>query len=186
MTFRTVHLGQPNAAKLDALLVQAQTSELTYDHARSTVDLRPGQILSEHQLVLGTGDACFRRAVDRLRAWAPHHTIGALVHPSDAPVELGSTVLVVLPAGPFSIVVPDRIVAIIEAPRRVGFAYGTLEGHHERGEELFLIEHRQGDEVRATIRIDATEATLAARLAHPLVHRFQRRAAEGYLRGLAD
>jgi len=39
---------------------------------------------------------------------------------------------------------PVRVVYVIDEPNRRGFAYGTLKGHPERGEEAFVIE-RTGD-----------------------------------------
>ena len=47
---------------------------------------------------------------------------------------------------------PVRVVAVIDEPRRRGFAYGTLPGHPLSGEELFLVEHRDDDSVWLTIR----------------------------------
>jgi uncharacterized protein (UPF0548 family) len=37
---------------------------------------------------------------------------------------------------------PCRIVYVIDEPDRRGFAYGTLPGHPERGEEAFIISRR--------------------------------------------
>ena len=35
-----------------------------------------------------------------------------------------------------------RILEMIDEPTRFGFVYGTIEGHTERGEEVFLVEQR--------------------------------------------
>jgi uncharacterized protein (UPF0548 family) len=180
-----MYLGRPSRMKLDALLVEARSAHLSYPHVGSTIDPSPGPEVGRHELLLGTGEECFARAVERLRAWKCHEAIKATVHPPSAAIEEGVTVLVSLPAGPLSIVVPNRIVAVIEEPRLFGFAYGTLDGHHERGEEAFLIEHGEDDRVEATVTIDATEATVVARLAGPVLRRFQGATARGYLSGLA-
>jgi uncharacterized protein (UPF0548 family) len=50
----------------------------------------------------------------------------------------GSTV--VLGAGrPISLVIPCRVVYVIDEPDRQGFAYGTITDHPEQGEELFTV-----------------------------------------------
>ena len=122
---------------------------------------------------------------DGLRAWACHPGIGASVHPPDASIEVGTSLLVMLPFGPISTVVPDRVVAVLDEPRRFGFAYGTLEGHQERGEECFVVEHLDDDRVVASIGLDAVAATPAARLVAPAVGLFQRLAVRRYLAALA-
>ena len=185
---RLIRLGRPGRATLDELLARAEASSLTYDHVGSTLPSSEGTVRpvrTEH-LDLGVGPQDFDAAVAGLRAWACHRGLGAAVHPADAPLEVGTSLLVVLHLGPVSIVVPDRIVAVVEEPRRFGFAYGTLQGHQERGEESFLVEHLDDDRVVATIGLDARAATTAARLAAPAVGWFQRLAVRRYLSAWQD
>ena len=44
--------------------------------------------------------------------------------------------------GPLALSAPVRVVYVIDGPDRRGFAYGTLPGHPESGEEAFLVERR--------------------------------------------
>ncbi|GAA4732513.1 hypothetical protein GCM10023350_14890 [Nocardioides endophyticus] len=46
--------------------------------------------------------------------------------------------------GPLALRIPCRVVYVVDEPERAGFAYGTLPGHPETGEELFLLS-RLGD-----------------------------------------
>ncbi len=48
--------------------------------------------------------------------------------------------------------IPVRVVYVIDEPDRKGFAYGTLPGHPERGEEAFVVERRSDDSVWLVIR----------------------------------
>jgi uncharacterized protein (UPF0548 family) len=80
--------------------------------------------------------------------------------------------------------VPDRIVAVVHEPDRFGFAYGTLPGHPERGEEAFLVERHADGRTTATIRVAAKGDWLIARLASPIVRRLQRAALNRYLAAL--
>ncbi len=184
MSPRHIGLGRPGPVALDELLHAAEQASLSYDHVGSTLPPRRGA--HAEQLDLGAGADAFAAAVAGLRSWACHSGIGAAVHPPDAPLRVGSTLLVVLPVGPVSIVVPDRVVAVVDEPRRFGFAYGTLDGHQERGEESFVVEHLADDRVVATVAVDATAVTVAARLAAPGVVVFQRIAVRRYLSALAD
>ncbi len=187
-----VLLGRPSAARLATMLDVARGEVVDYDHVGSTLEpdigaaRRAGRHVGRQELVVGRGDDDFDRAVEGLRQWACHRGIRARVVPDGAAVEEGGTVLVVLPAGPFSIVVPNRIVAVVDEDDRFGFAYGTLPGHQERGEECFLVERRPNGSVVGVIGVDARTATRAARLADPAVRRFQGVAISRYLRGLRD
>jgi uncharacterized protein (UPF0548 family) len=59
---------------------------------------------------------------------------------------VGSEVIVHL--GPVR--APCRVVYVVDEPGRRGFAYGTLRGHAESGEELFLVRYDPAtDEVYA-------------------------------------
>ena len=48
--------------------------------------------------------------------------------------------------------IPVRVVYVIDEPQRRGFAYGTLPGHPEEGEEAFIVERRDDDSVWLIIR----------------------------------
>jgi len=161
----------------------AATAEPTYAHVGSTID--PDSWPDHHpyvrSLVVGRGQACFAAAVDGLRSWACHRGIRARVHPAGAPIVVGTTVAVELPIGPVRIIVPNRVVAVICEPARFGFAYGTLPGHEERGEEGFVVEQAPDGTVTATVVVDAVPATPAARLVGPAVTLVQHLAVRRYL-----
>lgn len=180
-----VMLGHPSAADLDAAVEQAARSPVSYSHVGSTLG-SPGRPLKRAQLDIGHGPAAFERAIAGLRMWVPQRGIGARVHPPDAPIAEGTTVIVVLALGPFTVLAPDRIVRVIDEPGCFAFSYGTLAGHAERGEETFLLELLEDGTVRFTLIVDAVPATVAARLAAPAVKLAQRHALHRYLRALAE
>jgi uncharacterized protein (UPF0548 family) len=47
---------------------------------------------------------------------------------------------------------PVRVIYVVDEPRRKGFAYGTLPGHPEDGEESWMVEQRDDGSVWITIR----------------------------------
>ena len=84
-----------------------------------------------------------------------------------------------------TVVAPCRIVDVVDQPGRFGFAYGSLVGHPEQGEESFLVE-RTG--TRTSFRID-----VCSRPGHPLVRaggpvarRVQSVLTQRYLRALQE
>jgi len=62
-----------------------------------------------------------------------------------------------------------------------GFAYGTLPGHPESGEECFLVRLAPGGEVVFEIRVFFRLASPGARLAGPLALVLQRLATDRYV-----
>lgn len=187
-----VTIGRVGEADVEALLAAGREAEVTYDHVGSTLapERWPDRRPHRRQRVLGLGPEDFAAAVERLRAWAPQHHLGAELHPASPPVAEGTTVLVELRKGPVAVVAPTRVVSVVDEPgRRFGFAYGTLPGHVEKGEESFLVE-LQGDPddpeapVVGTVCVDAALGTLAAKLGAPVVYFVQRWAVGRYLEAL--
>jgi uncharacterized protein (UPF0548 family) len=119
-----------------------------------------------------------------LRAWAPQIALGARVHPPEAPIERGTTVLIVLRVGPFEVVAPDRVVACVDEPDAFGFAYGTLAGHPERGEESFVVRLRLDGVVTVTVTVVAEAASRWLALGGPALRFVQRRAVGTYMAAL--
>ena len=73
---------------------------------------------------------------------------------------------------------------MIDEPSRRGFAYGTLPGHPESGEEAFIVEIDEADEVWFTVRAFTRPATLLARVSGPLGRGAQRLMAGRYTRAM--
>ena len=81
--------------------------------------------------------------------------------------------------------VPCRVVDIVDEPNRRGFAYGTLPGHPETGEERFTVEREPTTgEVTATVVAFSNPALWRTKLAGPLGRLLQRTMTQRYLRAL--
>ena len=171
----------------DRLLAAARVAAPTYDHVGSTLDPErwAAPAMRVRHRTVGRGPAAFAAARQALRTWVPQRGIGATVEPEGQAVVTGATVLIVLRRGPLHVVAPDRIVGVVDEPRRSGYAYGSLPGHPERGEESFLVEHLDDDTVRASIRVQAGPGTLPAHAVAPLVRAVQHAALDGYLAAIA-
>jgi uncharacterized protein (UPF0548 family) len=99
------------------------------------------------------------------------------------PVAPDATVIAVTSIGPVQMVVPCRIVSVFKEPDTFGFAYGTLPGHPERGEESFVLERRD-DATYFTVRAFSRPVDPLARLSGPIGRAVQRSVTRRYVSAL--
>ncbi|HEY4226309.1 MAG TPA: DUF1990 domain-containing protein [Pseudolysinimonas sp.] len=69
--------------------------------------------------------------------------------------------------------IPTRVVYVIDEPDRKGFAYGTLPGHPERGEESFVVERRPDASVWLIIRSFSRPSSAFFWAAYPALRMMQ-------------
>ena len=93
-----------------------------------------------------------------------------------------------LSSGPelLTTVAPCRVVYIVDEPDRFGFAYGTLPGHPEQGEEAFVVAKADDGAVRFTITAFSRPKEALARLGGPVTRFVQKRATKAYLDAMAQ
>lgn len=132
---------------------------------------------------VGSGPAAFDEAARRLLTWQMHRRAGLAVHTSQD-VAAGLGVVLSIRIGLLTIAAPVRIVELIDEPRRRGFAYGTLPGHPETGEERFTVRRDDDDSVVAEIRAFSRPGRWFTRLAGPLGRRLQHTTTQRYLDAL--
>lgn len=123
--------------------------------------------------------ADFETAAHDLLHWQVHRRTGFRVAASSRRVSPDA--VVELSVGWLRI--PCRVVYVVDEPRRRGFAYGTLPGHPETGEEAFLLE-RHDDGVTFRIVAFSRPASVLATLAGPVGRRVQDFVTGRYLRAL--
>ena len=105
---------------------------------------------SEVSAVVGSGDAVWQRAAGDVLRWRVKTASGFAVDPL-RPVSQGDRVAVTARVLGVTVIEPVEVVTVVQEHDRVGFAYRTMPGHPVSGEEAFIV-HRQGDEIRLTIR----------------------------------
>ncbi len=170
--------------RLHEFLSSRLDAPLSYPEVGSSLGTLPiGYRHDSYVMRLGDGDASYRRAVQGLVEWRPHRAAGVLVYPHDAPLTTGTTVALALPLVGVHALAACRIVAVVREGSRFGFAYGTVAGHPERGEEAFVVE-RDGDAVRFRITAVSKPADPLARIGSPVTRLVQRRVTRAYLEGL--
>ena len=130
---------------------------------------------------IGTGAATFEGAAEQLLRWNVHRRAGLGVEATTSSAIVGSTVVLRLGIGPLRVFAPCRVVAVVDEPRRKGFAYGTLPGHPETGEELFPVTWGAADQVAIHITPSARPSTWCARLGGPVGRRVQDHITDRYV-----
>jgi uncharacterized protein (UPF0548 family) len=179
-----VTIGSPSSAAITRLLEAAAAAAPTYEHQGATLTgrLPDGYRHDRWSVALGTGSDAFEAAIRGLRQWEGHRHAGITVHPATPP-EPGATVAVVIPIGPLTLTVANRIITVVNDERRFAFVYGTLPGHGEQGEEAFAVTRGIDDTVTFDIVAFSRPAGIA-RLGTPAVRVLQLRATRLYLAGL--
>lgn len=158
---------------------------LTYPEVGATAGALPvGYDHLVRSRAVGAGEAAFRAAAERLMGWEMHRSAGFEVRPTAARAALGTRVVLRLGRGPLRLEAPCEVVRVLDEPRRQGFAYGTLEGHPERGEELFCLDLRPDGTVVLSITAFSRPAAWWARAGAAPARWAQERVTQRYLRAL--
>jgi uncharacterized protein (UPF0548 family) len=155
---------------------------LTYDEVGATSGPLPaGYHHVKKSAVIGRGRPRFEEAADKGMRWGMLRGAGLRVEATSDVAAVGSEVIVHL--GPVR--APCRVVYVIDEPDRRGFAYGTLPGHAESGEERFVVRYDPAtDEVYAEVVAFSRHATWWSRLGSPVTSVAQRVITDRYLRAL--
>ena len=162
-----------------------EAAAYTYPEVGATAQATPPagyHHLQRERALRGHG---FDSAAEQLMSWRLQERSGIRVAASTPAAEPGTVVLMRLGVGPASLRIPCRVVYTVQETDRVGFAYGTLPGHPESGEELFLLERAAHDSVRLTISAFSRPATRLARAGGPATRWMQSLMTQRYLRALS-
>lgn len=122
-----------------------------------------------HRALIGQGRDVFEAAGAAVTTWRMHRAAGVRIQAGALRAEPGIAVECALGVGPLRLAAPCRVVWTVYEPQRIGFAYGTLTGHPECGEESFVVELLPDDSVRFTVTAFSRPGRWYTRLAGPLV-----------------
>ncbi|MEO3973772.1 DUF1990 domain-containing protein [Streptomyces sp. CAU 1734] len=127
-----------------------------------------------HTTRVGRGRAGFEAAAAAVTGWRMHRESGARLRATGPRAEPG--VLVEVSAGLGRLRVGGRceVVWTAREAQLAGFAYGTLPGHPECGEESFTVSLREDGSVWFTVMAFSRPDRWYTRLAGPLVPPLQR------------
>lgn len=172
-------LAKPTNDMIRQFLNEQCKRDFTYPQSSGASQIPHGYVVDHHRVVLGEGQQAFNAAVDALKRWRQFQLGWVEAWPSDTAIREGEVVAVVAHVFGVWCVNACRIVRTIDEAqlvRRFGFAYGTLPGHVESGEEQFLVELDPAmGQVSYDILAFSKPRHVLAKLGYPIVRRLQKR-----------
>ncbi|MGW1027509.1 DUF1990 family protein [Streptomyces sp. NPDC002577] len=144
----------------------------TYEHVGATREGRcpTGFHPLRVRTRVGAGADVFRTAARAVLSWQMHRAVGVSIDAAAETARAGADVTV----GLGWIEAPCRVVWTVEEENLAGFAYGTLAGHPECGEEAFLVERTADGAVWLTVTAFSRPVKWWVRAGGPLVRVLQR------------
>ena len=173
-------LRRPSADDLARFLAGQRELPFTYGAVGATAGTPPaGYVVDRTRIKLGEGEAVFRSAPAALRRWGQFDLGWVAAWSPDTPIQSGEVVAVMGRAVGVWWLNACRVVYVVDETGpawKFGFAYGTLPGHVEKGEERFLVEWDRNDGgVWYDILAFSRPNHVLTRLGYPVVRRLQRR-----------
>ena len=173
-------LRKPTLGSIRRFLKRQAVLDFTYPAVGATATSPPaGYITDRTRIMLGSGEPIFLAAKAALQRWE-HFRLGWVEPwPPETLIQSGEVVAILAWTAGLWTLNCCRIVYVVDEAgpiKRFGFAYGTLPGHVESGEELFRIEWDQNTNiVWYDILAFSCPNHFLTRLGYPLVRHTQKR-----------
>lgn len=166
---------KPSPTQIESFLLRQRSADFSYPEVGASNGSIPREYtIDRNSIVLGKGQETFRLAVSLLRSWEMFN-LGWIEVPVRVPIEVGSTVAIIINHFGFWSLNACRIVYVIEEERRFGFGYGTLQDHAEQGEEKFSIQWAEDDSVSYNILAFSKPGKWQTQMGRPLARILQKR-----------
>lgn len=171
-------LREPSSTEIAAFLDRQRTLPVTYADVGATNSTPPaGWTVDRTRCRLGDGESAFSAACEALRRWEHYEIDWLRLIPTTPPLVAGEAAAILVRTFGVWWLNANRIMYVVNEPEagRFGFAYGTLPGHAEAGEERFLVERLPDGSVWYEILAFSRPRHPLARLGYPAVRRLQKR-----------
>lgn len=167
----------PPSEKIIPFLQKQAVLPYTYTPIKQTAQEKVVSNFDNDQLklIIGQGEEAFQKAKIAIQNWQMFPVSWTLILPKNAPIRENTTIAMNARFAGLWWRNACRIVYVIDEPQRYGFAYGTLPGHVESGEELFLVSKDAIGNVWYEIKAFSTPRHWIAKLGYPLVRLLQAR-----------
>ncbi|HRI61209.1 MAG TPA: DUF1990 domain-containing protein, partial [Saprospiraceae bacterium] len=170
-------LSKPAETRMRAFIESEKDRSFTYRQVGQTRtnDRVPGFNNDFNFIELGRGEAVWQAAKAAVRQWKMFPGGWACIFPDDTPIREGEIVAMSAQVLGLWWLNSCRIVYVIDNEQQFGFAYGTLPGHAECGEELFMVEKTADGTVRYVLKAFSKPRFWLARLGYPIARMYQRK-----------
>jgi uncharacterized protein (UPF0548 family) len=119
-------------------------SQLTYTEVGGTIQLPLPHGYQHVVYHTRLGTVSFEDAAEAVETFAMHRAAGIKMITTAPRAAKGVRVTASVGVGPIRVLAPCEVIAVVADADRRGFAYGTLAGHPERGEEAFFVTRESG------------------------------------------
>lgn len=186
-----VFLREPSEARIRDFLAAQQGLAFSYPEVGASRTGAPrGYPVNHLRSPIGSGTDTFARAVEAIRQWKMYALPWTRLYWPDTSIIVSATVGVLACHFGFWSLNESRIIYVVEDDgviQRYGFAFGTVPGHAEAGEERFTVEwHRQDDSVWYELFAFARACHLLAKAGSPLMRLVQKRFAVDSQRAMRE
>ncbi len=183
-----ITLTAPTDARLGEFAVELDSRPLSYTPGLldrvDDVERLPGPMSSwtgdgwfvdRFSEIVGHGPTDFAAAEIALREWAMFDQSWTRPVRPSVPIEVGATVTYSARVVGLWWGYGCRILDVVDEVRRFGFTYGTIDGHAEKGEELFQVELLDDGDVAFSLFAMSRPGRWFAWPGLPIARRAQRR-----------
>lgn len=166
----------PSPRDIKVFLAQEQKLDYSYPEVGASQSDGPFHYDNDYNhIVLGRGEEIWERAKVVLREWKQFPAPWTTINPVNAPLREKETVAVLFRIWGLWFTNSARIIYVLDEDSRFGFAYGTLPGHIETGEECFWIEKDGEGKVSYHIRAFSRPRHWLVRLGYPVARWYQKK-----------
>ena len=163
------------------MATEQSRSLFTYLEVGATATLLPkGYDYLQAQRNVGLGQHLFEECGNTILNWGIQKGAGFRLE-NNEPVKNNAQNRLGLHWGPFKTWAACQVVYVVDEPNRKGFAYGTLPGHPERGEESFIVSIDAVGTVTFEITAFSKPARWFAKLGSPTLRFLQQHVTWKYL-----
>ncbi|MDX2280361.1 MAG: DUF1990 domain-containing protein [Saprospiraceae bacterium] len=172
-----VRLFKPSPTIIAQFIAREEPLDFNYPMvgATQTASAPPNFDVDKNLFLLSEGNKAWEAAKLAVQQWVMFPVPWTQIEPSRAPIQTNQTIAMLARVMGMWWINSCRIVYVIDEPNRFGFAYGTLPGHVEQGEELFLVERDDTGKVYYRLEAFSRPRHLLARLTYPLPRVFQKK-----------
>ena len=169
-------INKPSDAYLNRYLEQQKTKAFSYRELGKSKEKSIKKYNNDyHFQVIGKGDIVWENAKALLRNWKQFPMGWTALYTKEKSIKTGDVVAVLFNLLGIWWINSARIVYVFDEPNRFGFAYGTLEGHVEKGEECFWLEKNDNQEIIYHIKAFSLPAHLLVWMAYPFSRMMQKK-----------
>jgi len=173
--------------KLIVLVESLNTLNFSYDSVGATREdpMPSGYRHDFYEIDLGKGSKIFENAKSGLKNYQAQIGAGLVVVANDKHLKENTSLFIGINLLFLSVVARTRIAYVNESENAFSYAYGTLDGHPEEGEEAFILTIDENENVVLEIICFSKMKCIGTKIGKPVARYLQRRVTNNYLKAMA-